>query len=301
MQTSPRILFMGTPDFACHALDAMIKAGYHVEAVYTQPSRPAGRGKKTQLTPVHQYAMAHGIEVVTPTSLKDAEIQQQLIEKKPDVVVVAAYGLMIPQALLDYCPFINIHASLLPRWRGAAPIQRAILAGDATSGITIMNMEAGLDTGAMLLKEEIPLDATMTAGKLHDSLAQMGGRLCVEVLSDLDAYLKKAETQDDSKACYAKKIDKAEAKIDFYQNVEDIDRQVRAFNPYPGAWFELKGEKIKLFEVAFKKIAHTHTCGDVIDNNVTIAAKDGVIIPILIQREGKKIMPVEEFLKGYKV
>jgi methionyl-tRNA formyltransferase len=272
-----RIIFMGTPDFAVPSLKALVGAGHEVVAAYTQPPRPGGRrGKELTPTPVHRAAEALGIPVRHPVTLKDAGAQAEFAALGADVAVVAAYGLILPQAVLDAPKHgcLNVHASLLPRWRGAAPIQRAILAGDEETGVTIMRMEAGLDTGAMLARARVPVD-DKNAGQLTEELAEIGANLMVEVLANLPGF--PGEAQDDALATYAAKIDKAETRIDFARDAEFVERQIRAFAPAPGAWFELDGERVKV-----------------------LAAEpvDGGIHPTLLQRAGKQSMNFEEFQRG---
>ncbi|MCG8122810.1 MAG: methionyl-tRNA formyltransferase, partial [Candidatus Thiodiazotropha taylori] len=240
-----KIIFAGTPDFAASALQALLTTEHRVVAVYTQPDRPAGRGRKVQFSPVKQLAVEHDLEVFQPKTLKDPQAQQILAQHQADLMVVVAYGLLLPQAVLDTPRLgcINIHASLLPRWRGAAPIQRAILAGDETSGVTIMQMEAGLDTGPMLSIRSTPIDAKETGGSLHDRLAELGSAALIEVLPGLSEGSVEAIPQDDSQANYASKLDKEEARIDWSQSAVQIDRQVRAFNPWPVAHC-LYGDKV---------------------------------------------------------
>lgn len=242
-----RIIYMGTPDFAVPALDALAAAGHDIVAVYSQPPRPAGRGKGVRPSPVHARAQEMGVEVRTPVSLKGAEEQAAFAALDADIAVVAAYGLILPRPVLDAprhgC--LNIHASLLPRWRGAAPIHRAIEAGDAQTGITIMRMEAGLDTGPMLLSAAIDIDAQDTTGSLHDKLAELGGKLVVEALEGFDQL--PAVSQPEAGVTYASKIDKLEAKLDWSQPAATLARRVRAFNPFPGAVVTLAGEPVKVW------------------------------------------------------
>jgi len=293
-----RIVFMGTPDFAVPALKALHAAGHTIAAAYTQPPRPAGRGRKLQPSPVQREAETLGIPVHSPASLKPRDVQDTLAEAKPDVAVVAAYGLILPQAVLDIpaCGCLNIHASLLPKWRGAAPIQRAILAGDAVTGVTIMQMEAGLDTGPMLATARTPVERK-TAGELTAELAEMGAQLMVGTLIDLPAL--QPVPQDDAMATHAPKIDKAEARIDWSHDAEAIERQVRAFAPFPGAWFTLGGERIKL--LAADVIAREGKPGVTLDDDLTIACGYAALRPTRIQRAGKPAMDVAAFLRGRAV
>ncbi|MBW8783132.1 MAG: methionyl-tRNA formyltransferase [Novosphingobium sp.] len=294
-----RIVFMGTPEFAVPALRALVDAGHEVTAVYTQPPRPGGRrGRELTPSPVHRAAEALGIEVRHPEKLRDLGEQSAFAVLEADIAVVAAYGLILPQPVLDAprhgC--LNIHASLLPRWRGAAPIQRAILAGDAITGVTIMQMERGLDTGPMLATARTAIDAK-TGGELAVELAAMGALLIVEVLADLRGF--PPEPQPELGATYAAKIEKAEARIDFTHAAELIERQVRAFAPAPGAWFELDGERCKV--LAAEVVGREGVPGTVLDDALTIACGFGAIRPALIQRAGRPVMRTEDFLRGYPV
>jgi len=291
-----RIIFMGTPDFAVPTLRALAAAGHEIPAAYTQPPRPGGRrGRGLTPTPVHQAAEALGIEVRYPVTLKDLEAQADFAALEADAAVVAAYGLILPQPLLDAprhgC--LNVHASLLPRWRGAAPVQRAILAGDHVTGVTIMQMEAGLDTGPMLAKASTPIERK-TAGELTAELAEIGARLMVETLADLAAH--RPAPQDNREATYARKIDKAETRIDFARDAEFIERQVRAFAPAPGAWFEYQGERCKV--LAAHAIGREGMPGTVLDDALTIACGHGAIRPERLQRAGKPAMDAAELLRG---
>lgn len=293
-----RIIFMGTPDFAVPTLAALAEAGHTIVAVYTQPPRPAGRGKKLQPSPVQVEAEIRGIEVRSPVSLKNAEAQADFASLEPDLAVVAAYGLILPQAVLDVPKHgcLNVHASLLPHWRGAAPIQRSILAGDQVTGITIMEMEAGLDTGPMLATVRTPVE-DKTAGELAEELAVIGAQLMVGTLIDLPML--HAVTQDDAEASYAPKIDKAEAKIDFAQSAEAIERQVRAFAPFPGAWFELDGERIKVLKA--EVTPDLGAAGTTLDDALTIACSSGALRLLRVQRAGKPVMDAADFLRGKAV
>lgn len=293
-----RIVFMGTPEFAVPALAALAEAGHTLVAAYTQPPRPAGRGKKLQPSPVQREAEARGIPVRYPASLKSAEAQAEFAAFKPEVAIVAAYGLILPQAVLDVPTYgcLNIHASLLPRWRGAAPIQRAILAGDAVTGITIMQMEAGLDTGPMLTTARTPVE-DKTAGELTEELAEIGAHLIVGTLIDLPAL--QPVPQDDLQATHAAKIDKAEARIDWTGDAEAIDRQVRAMAPFPGAWFTLGGERIKVLKAGV--VAREGKPGTTLDDELTIACGYAALRPTRVQRAGKPAMDVAAFLRGKAV
>ena len=293
-----RVIFMGTPDFAVPALQALVDAGHEVAAVYTQPPRPGGRrGKELTPTPVHKAAERLGIEVRHPVTLRDLEAQADFAALHADVAVVAAYGLILPQAVLDAPKHgcLNIHASLLPRWRGAAPIQRAILAGDEETGVTIMQMEAGLDTGPMLAVVRTPVDGK-TAGELTAELAELGANLMVEVLADLPGHA--AVTQPEEGVTYAHKIDKAEARIDFEKSDTDVLNQIRAFAPSPGAFFELDGERIKILAAGAAR--EENSPGTVIykGDQLLIACGRGSIWPMVIQRAGRPAMATSEMLRG---
>lgn len=291
-----RIIFMGTPAFAVPALEALVAAGHEIVAAYTRAPRPAGRGKALQKSPVHLRAEALGIPVLTPRTLRTPEAQAEFTGLAPDVAVVAAYGLILPQPVLDAprrgC--INIHASLLPRWRGAAPIQRAILAGDAQTGVTIMQMEAGLDTGPML-KAEATSTAGKTAGELAHELAELGAGLLLGVLDSPRAAL----PQPEAGVTHAAKISKAEAELDFNQPAEQIERAIRAFNPAPGAFTTLAGERLKIL-AALVLPGESAPCV-VIDDQLTIGTAQGLVRPTRIQRAGKPAMDTEALLRGWPI
>jgi methionyl-tRNA formyltransferase len=276
-------------------LVALAEGGHEVVAAYTQPPRPAGRGKRPHASPVQLAAGARGIEVRYPTSLKGAEEQAAFAALEADIAVVAAYGLILPQAVLDAprhgC--LNIHASLLPRWRGAAPIQRAILAGDASTGITIMRMEAGLDTGPMLAKAVVPL-GRKTAGELTDELAELGARLVAGVVADLRSF--HPVPQPDAGVTYAPKIAKAETRLNFTLSAEQVERQVRAFAPSPGAWFEHEGERFRV--LAAEIAAGGGEPGLTLDDSLTIACGEGAVRPTLLQRAGRPAMDAAALLRG---
>ena len=302
-----RIIFMGTPDFAVPALKALVAAGHELAACYTQPPRPAGRGKQLQPSPVEREAEALGISVRHPVSLKGAAEQAEFAALGADIAVVAAYGLILPQAILDAPRLgcLNIHGSLLPRWRGAAPVQRAILAGDEETGITIMRMEAGLDTGPMLAAERTAIDRK-TSGELTVELAEIGARQMVEVLADLPRYPE--APQPELGVTYATKIDKSEARLDFSSSSDDVLRQIRAFNPAPGAYFEFKGERIRVHS-ADPLLAgpndHSRRFptepGCVLDDQLGIGCGDGAIRPDTVQRAGRGLMHVTELLRGFPI
>jgi methionyl-tRNA formyltransferase len=293
-----RIVFMGSPDFAVPSLNALVDTGHDVLAVYCQPPRPAGRGKAERKTAVHERAEALGIEVRTPRTLRDADEQAKFRTLDADYAIVAAYGLILPKPILDAPKHgcINVHASLLPRWRGAAPIQRAILAGDELTGVTIMQMDEGLDTGAMLAKWETPLGIE-TAGMLTDELAELGARLLIKVLAAPLAF--PPVPQPPEGATYATKIDKSEARIDFQKDADQIQLQVRALNPYPGAFFEFNGERIKILYAEDDE--GSGEPGLVIDDELTIACGTGVLIPVQVQRAGRAPMTSGELLRGFPI
>jgi methionyl-tRNA formyltransferase len=295
-----RIAFMGTPPFAVPTLAALHAAGHEIVAVYSQPPRPAQRGKKLQQSAVHRWAEAHGLPVSTPKNLRNDAAQAEFAALDLDVAVVAAYGLILPQAILDApregC--LNVHGSILPRWRGAAPVQRAILAGDTETGVTIMQMDAGLDTGGMRLIGRTPV-ARKTAGELTDDLAAMGAALMVEVLAGLSAC--PPVPQPDDGATYAAKIDKSEARLDFLVSAAQAERQIRAFNPVPGAFFELEGERYKILAADVVHPADTvagAAPGVTLDDALTIACNPGAIRATRVQRAGKPAMDAAELLRG---
>ncbi|WP_319824793.1 methionyl-tRNA formyltransferase [Thalassovita sp.] len=291
-----RIVFMGTPEFSVPVLDALVDAGHEIAAVYCQPPRPAGRGKKDRPTPVHARALELGLEVRHPTSLKDAGEQEAFAAFGVDVAVVVAYGLILPQAVLDAPKHgcLNIHASLLPRWRGAAPIHRAIMAGDAETGVCIMQMEAGLDTGPVLLRKATPIGEEETTAQLHDRLSEMGADLIVAALGQWDVL--KPEPQPDAGVTYANKIDKAEAAVDWTAPAVEIDRKIRGLSPFPGAWVDVGGVRLKL--LASRLAKGTGAPGEVLDDALTVACGSGAVQLLRLQRAGKGAQDAQEFLRG---
>lgn len=304
MSDGLRVIYAGTPDFAVPALQALIDSPHEVVAVYTQPDRPAGRGRKLQPSAVKKLALAAGITVEQPENFKEASDRLHLETYKADVMVVAAYGLILPQAVLDMPRFgcLNIHGSLLPRWRGAAPIQRAIQTGDAETGVTIMQMAAGLDTGDMLLKTHRTISKDDTAQTIHDALANDGASALIEVLSMIQAGTLQPEVQDESKTCYAAKLSKAEAEINWQLAASEIDLMIRAFNPWPVAFTRKGGEPVRLLmsEVVEGKSVSAAP-GTVLSEDKTgiqIACGDGVISISRLQLPGGKAMSVTEFLNG---
>ena len=294
-----KLIFAGTPEFAAQALSAILAAGHEVALVLTQPDRPAGRGMALQASAVKQVALRHGIAVFQPPSLKDAATQARLAVLDADAMVVAAYGLILPPAVLDLPRFgcLNIHASLLPRWRGAAPIQRALLAGDRETGITIMQVEAGLDTGPLLLCEALAIAADETAATLHDKLAALGARLIVEALGRLPLP---ATAQPAAGVTYAHKIDKAEAAIDWSRPAAEIDRQIRAFNPFPGAQARFAGQPVKLWRAV--PVAGQGQAGSILavdGQRLIVACGDGALAVEEWQKAGGKRLPTQQFLAGH--
>ncbi len=293
-----RLTFMGTPDFAVETLKALIGAGHQVTCVYSQPPRPAGRGMAERPSPVHAFAASQGIEVRTPASLKSPEEQARFAALDVDAAVVVAYGLLLPKPVLDAprrgC--FNVHASLLPRWRGAAPIQRAIMSGDAESGVTIMRMEEGLDTGPMCKTGRLAITPTTTAQSLHDGLAALGATLMVDVLAQEKTT---CVPQPAEGVTYARKIDKAEARIDFTRPAEEVRNHIHGLSPFPGAWFPVNGTRVKvlLCEVIDAKA----TPGTFIDDRLAIACGTRAIRLLRLQREGKGAMQAEDFLRGFPI
>lgn len=296
-----KLIFAGTPEFAASSLAALIAAGHEVALVLTQPDRPAGRGMKLTPSPVKQLALQHGLPVEQPLSLKKEAAQQLLRDVGADVMVVAAYGLILPQAVLDIPRLgcLNVHASLLPRWRGAAPIQRAIQVGDSETGITIMQMEAGLDTGPMLLKRSVMIAPDDNAGSLHDKLADMGGQAIVAALGAYASGTPVAEQQDDAQANYAAKLTKAEAEIDWSKPAAEVARSVRAFNPFPVAFTSLAGEPLKVWRA--EPASGSGAPGSVLNvstDGVWVACGEGALKVLELQRAGGKRLPVSAFLAG---
>ncbi|MEC8017266.1 MAG: methionyl-tRNA formyltransferase [Pseudomonadota bacterium] len=294
-----RIVFMGTPDFSVPVLDALVADGHEIAAVYCQPPRPAGRGKKDRPTPVHARATELGLEVRHPVSLKGADQQAEFAALAADVAVVVAYGLILPQAVLDapHHGCLNIHASLLPRWRGAAPIHRAIMAGDAETGVCIMQMEAGLDTGPVLMREATAIGSEETTAQLHDRLSDMGAALIVQALRRLPELT--ADVQPEEGVTYAHKIDKAEARVDWTRPATEVDRQIRGLSPFPGAWCEIDGQRVKL--LASRLTEGAGPAGVVLDDSLRVACGDGAVELLRLQRAGKGAQDREIFLNGFPV
>ncbi len=294
-----RIAFMGTPDFSVIALQALKAAGHDIVRVYTQPPRPAGRGKKPRPSPVHQVAEAAGLDIATPESFRAPEVIADFATLNADIAVVVAFGQILPQAALDAPTHgcLNIHASLLPRWRGAAPIQRAIIAGDAETGVGIMQMEAGLDTGPVLAEARTPIGPEDTAATLHDRLAGLGADLIVQTLADLATLT--PTPQPENGITYAAKITKHEARIDWTRPAEEIDRKIRGLSPFPGAWCEINGERVKLLMSSLAD-GQGHP-GEALEDNLTIACGDGAIRLLRLQRAGRSAQSADEMLRGFPI
>jgi methionyl-tRNA formyltransferase len=301
---SLKLVFMGTPDFSVPALEAIRAAGHEVTAVYAQPPRPAGRGMAERLSPVHAKAAALGIPVRTPKSLKDAEQQTLFADLRADAAVVIAYGLILPMAVLaaPRLGCFNVHASALPRWRGAAPIQRAIMAGDTETAVMVMRMEEGLDTGPVGLTAKVPIGPDVTAGELHDTLSAQGASLIVRALAELETGKFAAVPQPDEGVTYAAKIDKKEAEIDFARAAAEVHNHIRGLSPFPGAWFEAtppggRPERVKILRSALAE--GSGQPGEILNGRLAIACAEGAIRPVEVQRAGKRPMTAEEFLRGF--
>jgi methionyl-tRNA formyltransferase len=300
-----RIIFMGTPEFAVPCLSELIGAGHEVVCVYTQPPRAAGRGQKEKLSPVHFFAQQAGLPVETPVTLKCTDEQTRFAHFNADAAVVAAYGLILPKTILDAPRFgcLNLHASLLPRWRGAAPIQRAIMAGDTETGLMVMHMDEGLDTGNVCLAERVNIGADETAGELHDVLARIGADLMVRAFAALERGSLDCKQQGREGVSYASKIEKNEARIDWTRPAFDVHNHIRGLSPYPGAWFELevkgKRERVKVLRSTLE--SGEGAPGEALDDSLTIACGTGAIRLTHLQRAGKKPMTGPEFLRGLEL
>ncbi len=300
--TKLRLAFMGTPDFAVPTLRALLEAGHEIAAVYCQPPRPAGRGHKLQPSPVQRFAGEAGLPLRHPVKLTPDEAES-FAALKLDAAVVAAYGLILPKAVLaaPRLGCLNVHGSLLPRWRGAAPLQRSILAGDAETGITIMQMDAGLDTGPMLLKGSVPIGPRTTAAELHDKLAEMGARLAVEALEGVASGSLKPEAQPPEGSTYAKKLDRDEGRVDWRRPAAELDRVVRALNPWPGVWFEIGTERVKLLDAEPVPGKGNAEPGTVLDDRLTVACGEAALRCLMLQRAGGKPADAASFLRGHAV
>lgn len=298
-----KLIFAGTPDFAARHLAALLSSGHEVVAVYTQPDKPAGRGQKLTASPVKELALAHSLPVYQPASLRNEAAQAELAALGTDLMVVVAYGLILPKAVLDTPRLgcINVHGSLLPRWRGAAPIQRSIWAGDAETGVTIMQMDVGLDTGAMIRKVSCPIAADETSASLYDKLAGLGPQALVDTLDAMAAGDTVAEPQDDALANYAEKLSKEEARIDWSMEAAAIERCIRAFNPWPISWFEVAGQTVKVWQAEVVPQAHGQAAGTLLKadkQGIEVATGQGVLRLLTLQPPGKKAMPVSDLLNS---
>ncbi|MFM5820233.1 methionyl-tRNA formyltransferase [Aeromonas sanarellii] len=298
-----KLIFAGTPDFAARHLAALLSSGHEVVAVYTQPDKPAGRGQKLTASPVKELALAHSLPVYQPASLRNEAAQAELAALGADLMVVVAYGLILPKAVLDTPRLgcINVHGSLLPRWRGAAPIQRSIWAGDAETGVTIMQMEVGLDTGAMIRKVSCPIAADETSASLYDKLAGLGPQALVDTLDAMAAGDTVAEPQDDALANYAEKLSKEEARIDWSMEAAAIERCIRAFNPWPISWFEVAGQTVKVWQAEVVPQAHGQAAGTLLKadkQGIEVATGQGVLRLLTLQPPGKKAMSVSDLLNS---
>lgn len=299
---SLKVIFMGTPDFAAVALQALIDSDHEIICAYSQPPRPKGRGHKVQKSPVHELAESHDIPVLTPATLKGKDAQEEFAAHNADVAIVAAYGLLLPVAVLEAPKYgcLNIHASLLPRWRGASPIQHAILKGDDVSGVTIMQMDKGLDTGDMIVKGQVDITPQTTAASLHDELAEIGGTLALEVLSDLAEHGKvHVEKQNDALSCYAPLLKKSDGQINWQDKASDIDQQIRALNPWPGVWGEIQGKRFKILQAALIHDPVDGEIGEILNKNGDILCGSATVLRIVkLQPEGKKAMDFTAALNG---
>ena len=298
-----KLIFAGTPDFAARHLAALLSSGHEVVAVYTQPDKPAGRGQKLTASPVKELALAHDLPVYQPASLRNEAAQAELAALGADLMVVVAYGLILPKAVLDTPRLgcINVHGSLLPRWRGAAPIQRSIWAGDAETGVTIMQMDVGLDTGAMIRKVTCPIASDETSASLYDKLAGLGPQALVDTLDAMAAGDTAAEPQDDALANYAEKLSKEEARIDWSMDAVAIERCIRAFNPWPISWFEVAGQTVKVWQAEVLPQAHGQAAGTLLKadkQGIEVATGQGVLRLLTLQPPGKKAMSVADLLNS---
>ena len=296
-----RLIFMGTPDFAVPTLAELVGRGYDIAAVYTRAPKPAGRGMDVQPSPVEREARRFGLPVLTPATLNTPEAQAAFRAHGADAAVVIAYGLILPRAILDAVPFgcFNLHASLLPRWRGAAPVNRAIMAGDAESGVTVMKMNEGLDTGPMAMAERVPIGANMTAGDLHDALAQLGADLMPRALAALERGSLTLTPQPENGVTYATKISKDETRIDWSRPWKEVHDHIRGLSPFPGAWFAIDGTRVKVLRST--RGEGSGAPGTVLDDQLTIACGNGAVRLVKLQRAGRQPMKAEEFLRGTAV
>lgn len=298
-----QVIFMGTPEFSESIFRKIISSTHEIVACYTQPPRPASRGMQVKESPIHVLAHRHEVPVFTPTNFKNKDDVEAFKNIKADIAVVAAYGLLLPVDILQGTKFgcINIHPSLLPRWRGAAPIHRPIIEGDAETGCCIMQMDEGLDTGDIILSRKVPIPHHATTGDMHDVLSLIGAEMTVQALDLIEAGKATRTKQSEQGVTYAKKISKAEAKIDFNLPAEKIVNLIHGLNPFPGAYFEHNNTRIKILEADKKIKPHTYNNGEIINNSMRIACADGFIVPLIVQGEGKKKMKIDEFMKGFKL
>ncbi|MBQ8148837.1 MAG: methionyl-tRNA formyltransferase [Lachnospiraceae bacterium] len=303
-----RIIFMGTPDFAVQVLDAIIKEGHEVVGVYTQPDKPKGRGKSMQFTPVKEKAVEYDIPVYQPIKVREPEVVEEMKQLQPDVIVVVAFGQILPETILNLPPLgcINVHASLLPKYRGAAPIQRVIIDGEKESGVTTMYMAKGLDTGDMIEKTVVPIDAKETGGSYHDKLAVAGAELCLSTLKKLEDGTAQRTPQDDSQSCYAHMLNKGMGVLDFQKSAVELERLIRGLNPWPSAYTQLQGKTLKVFEadVMDENVAATAAPGTVVavdKKSFTVQCGTGALKILSLQLEGKKRMETAAFLLGYTI
>tara|TARA_Y100000588_G_scaffold369966_1_gene439529 strand:- start:669 stop:1601 length:933 start_codon:yes stop_codon:yes gene_type:complete len=294
-----RVIFMGTPEIAVPSLAALLEAGHQIVCVYSQPPRPSGRGQRLKQSPIHSFALENGIDVVTPKKFDTLKSKEVFSDLRSDIAIVMAYGVILPKAILAAPKFgcINIHLSLLPRWRGAAPIQRAIIAGDTETGVSIMQMDEGLDTGPIFKKERIPINPDTTAKILHDQLGQLGAKTICTFLKEIEAGNIKSTPQPDEGASYAKKISRDEGLINWRHSSTDIKRRIRALNPWPGTWFEHNGERIMILSAETSKTSGE--AGTVLDQTPLIACGVGSLRPLMMQRPGKSAIDAQSFLRGY--
>ncbi len=299
-----RLIFMGTPAFAVPTLQALISSKHQVIAVYTKPPQPAGRGQQESISPIHILALEHGITVYTPKSLRHKEEAMKMANLKPDIAVVAAYGLILPQSILDIPPngCINIHPSSLPRWRGAAPLQWTILSGDTNSTMCIMRMDAGMDTGDIILRQEVELPDTINIKELHDQMAQLGAEMVLQALQQIESGTATYTPQDAEGATHATKLTRQHERLQFNQPIHLVHAQVRAFSPRPGAYFEYHGEIVKVISANYTiDESITAPAGTVLDNDLSIAAIGGILHPTLLQRQGRKMIYTDAFLRGFPI
>ncbi|MES2960844.1 MAG: methionyl-tRNA formyltransferase [Pseudomonadota bacterium] len=298
-----KIIFMGTPDFACPTLEKLIAdPDFEVVAVYTREPQVAGRGQKITNSPIHQLALQHGLKVITPKTLRNSEAQKEFLDLQADAAVVVAYGLILPQEILDGTKFgcVNIHPSLLPKWRGASPIQRPLMAGDQETGITIIKMDKGVDSGEMMVQEKFTLDGSETYADLAEKLSKMGAEILVKTLKKLRDGNVVLSKQDDALASYAKKIDKEECKINWTESAEIIERKIRALNGSLEAFFNYGDEKIKIFKAKILDENSLGESGKILDEKLAIQCGKGSITPLILQRQGKKPVTIRDLLLGFK-